>query len=100
MAKSGSVYNPERTPCSYSSRGQLEGAPRQPTTTPHPSTHQFNSPPPPLKVDLYVGKDVVRRGIPNEEACDALIELIKDNGMWKDKEVELAEEEAQQAVAA
>ena len=50
----------------------------------------------PGKVDLYVGKEVVRRGIPNEDACDQLIELIKENGMWKDKEE--AEDEA--AVAA
>merc|ERR1719160_386526 len=47
----------------------------------------------PGKVDLYVGKTVVRRSIPNEEACDALVELIKENGMWKDKEEELPEEE-------
>merc|ERR1711968_125823 len=38
----------------------------------------------PGKVDLYVGKEVVRRGIPNEEACDGLIELIKEKGLWKD----------------
>jgi len=48
----------------------------------------------PGKVDLYVGKEVVRRAIPNEEACDALIELIKENGMWKDKEEEGESEEA------
>jgi len=48
----------------------------------------------PGKVDLYVGKEVVRRNIPNEEACDELIELIKVNGKWKDKEEEEAEEEA------
>ena len=33
----------------------------------------------PGKVDLYVGKDVVKRAIPNELACDALVQLIKDN---------------------
>eukprot|EP00622_Pseudochattonella_farcimen_P001451 FR736147.1.p1 GENE.FR736147.1~~FR736147.1.p1 ORF type:complete len:211 (+),score=35.90 FR736147.1:49-681(+) len=42
----------------------------------------------PGKVDLYVGKEVVRRGIPNEEACDGLVELIKEYGMWKEKEEE------------
>ena len=42
----------------------------------------------PGKVDLYVGKDVVKKGIPNEKACDELIELIKAYGKWKDKEVE------------
>ena len=39
----------------------------------------------PGKVDLYVGKEVVKRGIPNALACDALIDLIKENGRWKDK---------------
>ena len=54
----------------------------------------------PGKVDLYVGKEVVQRAIPNEEACDALIELIKDNGMWEDKEeAEEGEEEAAEAEA-
>ena len=38
----------------------------------------------PGKVDLYVRKDVVQRGIPNELACDALVQLIKDNGRWVD----------------
>ena len=40
----------------------------------------------PGKVDLYVGKEVVKRNIPNDDACDALVQLIKDNGMWKEKE--------------
>merc|ERR1711869_188346 len=38
----------------------------------------------PGKVDLYVGKEVVQKAIPNEEACDALVELIKEHGMWVD----------------
>ena len=38
----------------------------------------------PGKVDLYVGKEVVKRAIPNEQACDALVQLIKDNGRWQD----------------
>ena len=42
----------------------------------------------PGKVDLYVGKEVVKRAIPNDEACDALIDLIKEHGRWKDKEEE------------
>ena len=50
----------------------------------------------PGKIDLYVGKEVVKRGIDNETACDELIQLIKDNGRWVEKEVE---EEAE-AVAA
>jgi len=55
----------------------------------------------PGKVDLYVGKEVVRRAIPNEEACDALIELIKENGKWKDKEevVDETEETGELVVA-
>ena len=36
----------------------------------------------PGMVDLYVGKTVVRSGIPNEDACDALVELIKENDRW------------------
>lgn len=38
-----------------------------------------------------MGKEMVQKGIPNEEACDALIDLIKANGRWVDKEP--AEEE-------
>merc|ERR1712182_151324 len=40
----------------------------------------------PGKVDLYVGKEVVKRGIPNDSACDALVDLIKEHGRWKDKD--------------
>ncbi|KAL7432057.1 hypothetical protein ACHAXM_002906 [Skeletonema potamos] len=50
----------------------------------------------PGKVDLYYGKEVVRKNIPNDDAVDALVELIKSYDMWKEKEE--AEEEA--AVAA
>jgi len=46
----------------------------------------------PGKVDLYVGKEVVQKAIPNDDACDALVELIKEHGMWKDKEEEPEEE--------
>ncbi len=42
----------------------------------------------PGKIDLYVGKEVVRRGIPMDGACDQLIELIKEHDRWQDKEVE------------
>ncbi|KAH7691470.1 4-hydroxy-3-methylbut-2-en-1-yl diphosphate synthase bacterial-type protein [Dioscorea alata] len=38
----------------------------------------------PGKIDLYVGKTVVKRGIAMEQAPDALIQLIKDNGRWVD----------------
>jgi len=53
----------------------------------------------PGKVDLYYGKEVVRKSIPNAEAVDALIDLIKEYGMWKDKEEEESPEE-EAAVAA
>eukprot|EP01024_Parvocaulis_polyphysoides_P037814 TRINITY_DN33764_c0_g2_i3.p1 TRINITY_DN33764_c0_g2~~TRINITY_DN33764_c0_g2_i3.p1 ORF type:complete len:169 (-),score=39.08 TRINITY_DN33764_c0_g2_i3:386-892(-) len=36
----------------------------------------------PGKIDLYVKKDVVRRGIPMDSATDELIQLIKDHGRW------------------
>lgn len=52
----------------------------------------------PGKVDLYYGKEVVRKSIPNEEAVDALVQLIKDYDMWKDPEPE-EEESEQQTVA-
>lgn len=48
----------------------------------------------PGKVDLYYGKEVVRKSIPNGEAVDSLVELIKEYDMWKDKEEEEEEEEA------
>ena len=51
----------------------------------------------PGKVDLYVGKTVVKRAIPNEVACDALVELIKEHGMWKDPEP--ADDEAEAPAA-
>ncbi|XP_042510082.1 4-hydroxy-3-methylbut-2-en-1-yl diphosphate synthase (ferredoxin), chloroplastic isoform X2 [Macadamia integrifolia] len=38
----------------------------------------------PGKIDLYVGKKVVKRGIDMELATDALIQLIKDHGRWVD----------------
>lgn len=46
----------------------------------------------PGKIDLYVGKEVVRRGIPMEGACDELIELIKIHDRWV--EMDLEEEES------
>jgi (E)-4-hydroxy-3-methylbut-2-enyl-diphosphate synthase len=47
----------------------------------------------PGKVDLYYGKEVVRKGIPNDDAVDALVDLIKEYGMWKEKEEAEAEQE-------
>ncbi|KAI3672986.1 hypothetical protein L6452_39091 [Arctium lappa] len=40
------------------------------------------------KIDLYVEKTVVKRGIAMENATDALIELIKEHGRWVDPPVE------------
>ena len=41
---------------------------------------------------------MVKRAIPNDEACDALIELIKEHGMWKDKEEEEVTADEKEAV--
>lgn len=41
----------------------------------------------PGKIDLYVGKEVVKRGIAMEKATEALIALIKENGRWVDPEL-------------
>lgn len=41
----------------------------------------------PGKVDLYVGKEVIKRAIPNEQACDALVDLIKEYGRWQEPPV-------------
>ena len=46
----------------------------------------------PGKVDLYVGKEVVQKAIPNG-ACDMLVAPIKEHGMWVDKP-DQAEEDA------
>ncbi|KYK70589.1 4-hydroxy-3-methylbut-2-en-1-yl diphosphate synthase [Toxoplasma gondii TgCatPRC2] len=45
----------------------------------------------PGKVDLYVKKKVVKRGISSAEACDALVDLIKQHGRWVDPPKEMAE---------
>ncbi|XP_010535603.1 PREDICTED: 4-hydroxy-3-methylbut-2-en-1-yl diphosphate synthase (ferredoxin), chloroplastic [Tarenaya hassleriana] len=42
----------------------------------------------PGKIDLYVGKTVVKRGIAMAEATDALIDLIKEHGRWVDPPTE------------
>jgi len=57
----------------------------------------------PGKVDLYVGKEVVQKGIPNEEACDALVQLIKDHDRWvdpKEDDEDVASPPAVEATAA
>ena len=38
------------------------------------------------RVTLYKGREVVRRAIPQEEALDALVTLIRENGDWTDLE--------------
>ncbi|KAK1939823.1 gcpE protein [Babesia divergens] len=40
----------------------------------------------PNKVDLYVKKQLVERNVPNEQACDRLIELIKKHNKWVEPE--------------
>lgn len=54
----------------------------------------------PGKIDLYVGKEVVRRGIPQEIATQELIELIKEHGRWVEKDEDGAEGAEVEAVAA
>ncbi len=36
------------------------------------------------KITLYKGKKIMKIGIPEHEAVDALVDLIKDNGDWKE----------------
>jgi (E)-4-hydroxy-3-methylbut-2-enyl-diphosphate synthase len=38
------------------------------------------------QVTLYVGKDVVARAVPEGEATDRLVDLIRDHGRWRDPE--------------
>ena len=49
----------------------------------------------PGKVNLYIGKTPVKFNIPEAEAVDRLVDLIKENGRW----LEPAEEEAETALA-
>ena len=51
--------------------------PATPTPTPH-SYVGGN----PGKIDLYVGKEVVKKNIPMDSAPDALIQLIKVGSEW------------------
>ncbi len=53
----------------------------------------------PGKIDLYVGKEVVKKGIQMDTAPDQLIQLIKDNNKWVDPPP-AEEDEEQEAVAA
>jgi len=42
----------------------------------------------PGKIDLYYGKEVVRKSVTEENAVAELVDLIKEYGMWKEKEPE------------
>ena len=44
----------------------------------------------PGKVNLYVGKTAVKFNIPEAEAVDRLVDLIKEHGRWVEKPVEAA----------
>jgi len=50
----------------------------------------------PGKVNLYVGKEVVERNVPEGEAADRLVSLIKERGRWVEQtdEDDHAEDEA------
>ena len=39
------------------------------------------------KITLYKGKEVIKRGVPSENALDELIELIKEDGKWTEPAV-------------
>lgn len=45
----------------------------------------------PAKINLYVGKEAVKFNIPEEEAVDRLIDLIKEHKRWIDAPLEVAE---------
>jgi len=36
------------------------------------------------KITLYKGKEVVKRGVPSQDAVDELINLIRQDGNWID----------------
>lgn len=52
----------------------------------------------PGKIDLYYGKEVVRKSVPEANAVLELVDLIKEYGMWKEKETE--EEEKEESLVA
>ena len=53
----------------------------------------------PGQIDLYYGKEVVRKNVPELEAVDELVDLIKEYGMWKEKETEEVEGEKEAVLA-
>lgn len=44
----------------------------------------------PGKINLYVGKEAVKFNIPEAEAVDRLVDLIREHGRWVDPELEAA----------
>ena len=40
----------------------------------------------PGKIDLYKGQECIQKGVPQAQAVEHLIKLIKDGGDWKDPE--------------
>jgi (E)-4-hydroxy-3-methylbut-2-enyl-diphosphate synthase len=44
----------------------------------------------PNKINLYVGKTPVKFNIPEAEAVDRLVDLIREHNKWKDPEAEMA----------
>jgi len=44
----------------------------------------------PNKINLYVGKTAIKFNIPEAEAVDRLVDLIKEHGKWADPEAEPA----------
>ena len=45
----------------------------------------------PGKINLYVGKTPVKFNIPEAEAVERLVDLIREHGKWRESELELAE---------
>ena len=41
------------------------------------------------KITLYKGQEVVKRGVPSENAVNELIEIIKQDGAWIEPEAQL-----------
>jgi len=39
------------------------------------------------KITLYKGKEVIKRGVPSEQAVDELIEIIREDGNWIEPEI-------------
>ena len=38
------------------------------------------------KISLYKGKKILKQNIPEHQALDELIKLIKENGRWEEQE--------------